>query len=37
MNDNKENLFLELPIIPLRGIVVFPKWCFTLTLAEGKA
>ena len=25
MNESNENLFLELPIIPLRGIVVFPK------------
>ena len=37
MNDNKENLFLELPIIPLRGIVVFPKMVLHFTLAEGKA
>ena len=37
MNDNKENLFLELPIIPLRGIVVFPKMVLHFDVGRRKS
>ena len=37
MNDNKENLFLELPIIPLRGIVVFPKMVLHCDVGRRKS
>lgn len=37
MNENNENLFLELPIIPLRGIVVFPKMVFHFDVGRKKS
>lgn len=37
MDDNKENLFLELPIIPLRGIVVFPKMVLHFDVGRRKS
>ena len=37
MNENNENLFLELPIIPLRGIVVFPKMVLHFDVGRKKS
>lgn len=37
MNESKENLFLELPIIPLRGIVVFPKMVLHFDVGRKKS
>ena len=37
MNDSNENLFLELPIIPLRGIVVFPKMVLHFDVGRKKS
>ena len=36
MNESNENLFLELPIIPLRGIVVFPKMVLHFDVGRKK-
>lgn len=32
MNEN----YIDLPVVPLRGLVVFPEWCFILMSAERK-
>lgn len=37
MNESNENLFLELPIIPLRGIVVFPKMVLHFDVGRKKS
>ena len=37
MNESNENLFVELPIIPLRGIVVFPKMVLHFDVGRKKS
>ena len=37
MNESNENLFLDLPIIPLRGIVVFPKMVLHFDVGRKKS
>lgn len=37
MNESNDNLFLELPIIPLRGIVVFPKMVLHFDVGRKKS
>ena len=37
MNESNENLFLELPIIPLMGIVVFPKMVLHFDVGRKKS
>lgn len=37
MNESNENLFFELPIIPLRGIVVFPKMVLHFDVGRKKS
>ena len=37
MNESNKNLFLELPIIPLRGIVVFPKMVLHFDVGRKKS
>lgn len=37
MNESNENLFLELPIIPLRGIVIFPKMVLHFDVGRKKS
>lgn len=37
MNESNENLFLELPVIPLRGIVVFPKMVLHFDVGRKKS
>ena len=37
MNESNEHLFLELPIIPLRGIVVFPKMVLHFDVGRKKS
>lgn len=37
MNESNENLFLELPIIPLRGIVAFPKMVLHFDVGRKKS
>lgn len=37
MCENNFDNYIDMPVVPLRGLVVFPEWCFILTLAEKRA